>query len=125
MPRIEDLPMPAQAQIAAQRSAEAPQGGADKKRMTLLQRLAAVGLGRPDADEPAPAPAPAPVQPNRLADPRMAPPRPPEAQRRPQAPRQAPPQGHHPEVQPRQAPQVRSIEDEQLEIPAFLRRHTS
>ncbi|MDQ0395254.1 cell division protein FtsZ [Labrys monachus] len=125
MPRIEDLPMPAQAQIAAQRSAEAPQGGADKKRMTLLQRLAAVGLGRPDADEPAPAPAPAPVQPNRLADPRMAPPRPPEAQRRPQAPRQAPAQGHHPEVQPRQAPQVRSIEDEQLEIPAFLRRHTS
>jgi len=122
MPRIEDLPMPAQAQIAAQRSAEAPQGaGADKKRMTLLQRLAAVGLGRPEAEEPAPAP----VQPARHADPRMAPPRPPEGQRRPPAPRPAPPQAHHHEVQPRQAPQVRSIEDEQLEIPAFLRRHTS
>ena len=50
MPRIEDLPIPAQAQLAAQRG-EAPQAApptSDKKRMTLLQRLAAVGLGRRD-----------------------------------------------------------------------------
>ena len=117
MPRIEDLPMPAQAQIAAQRSSEAPQAaaGGDKKRMTLLQRLAAVGLGRPEAEEPAPVQAP----------PRSAAPqRPPEAQHRPPAPRPAPPRSQH-EGQPRPAPQVRSIEDEQLEIPAFLRRHSN
>jgi cell division protein FtsZ len=108
MPRIEDLPMPAQAQIAAQRAPEAPQGaGGDRKRMTLLQRLAAVGLGRPEAEDVEPEPAPVARQP----EPRPAPPRPPEAQRRPPA--------------PRPVPQVRSIEDEQLEIPAFLRRHTN
>ncbi|MGJ4855039.1 cell division protein FtsZ [Labrys sp. La1] len=107
MPRIEDLPMPAQAQIAAQRGPEAPQGG-DKKRMTLLQRLAAVGLGRPEADEVEHEPAPVARQP----EPRPAPPRPPEAQRRPPAPRPAPQQS-------------RSIEDDQLEIPAFLRRHSN
>lgn len=108
MPRIEDLPMPAQAQIAAQRTPEAPQGaGGDRKRMTLLQRLAAVGLGRPESEDVEPAPAPVARQP----EPRPAPPRPPEAQRRPPA--------------PRPAPQVRSIEDEQLEIPAFLRRQAN
>ncbi|MEW9305047.1 cell division protein FtsZ [Labrys neptuniae] len=107
MPRIEDLPMPAQAQIAAQRGPEAPQAG-DKKRMTLLQRLAAVGLGRPETDEVEHEPAPVARQP----EPRPAPQRPPEAQRRPPAPRPAPQQS-------------RSIEDDQLEIPAFLRRHSN
>ena len=54
--------MPAQAQIAAQRSPDAQQGpGGDKKRMTLLQRLAAVGLGRSESDEAEPEPMPAPV----------------------------------------------------------------
>jgi len=113
MPRIEDLPMPAQAQIAAQRSPEpGHSNGADKKRMTLLQRLAAVGLGRADVEEAVQAP----VQAEQRS---VAPPRPPEAQRRPPAPPRPA------ETQVRQAPQVRSIEDEQLEIPAFLRRHSN
>jgi cell division protein FtsZ len=111
MPRIEDLPMPAQAQIAAQRSPDAQQGpGGDKKRMTLLQRLAAVGLGRSESDEAEPEPMPAPAVRQPEPRPAVAPARPPEAQRRPPA--------------PRPAPQARSIEDDHLDIPAFLRRHS-
>jgi cell division protein FtsZ len=45
MPRIDELPMPAQNEIRAQRG-ELSDDNPDKRRMSLMQRLASVGLGR-------------------------------------------------------------------------------
>ena len=62
MPRIEDLPIPAQNQIRAAAAREDEHAGPDRKRMTLLQRLASVGLGRREDElahlEPGMAPPP-------------------------------------------------------------------
>jgi cell division protein FtsZ len=136
MPRVDELPLPGQRimenRAPAPHAAPAPQ--LEKKRVTLMERLAAAGFGRRDGrDEPVPAPAQAP------------------AAQQPQ-PRQAPPQQHYaPPAQPqhpapvhqeyakRQAPQMRApqggldmhgrpnqrMEDDQLEIPAFLRRQSN
>lgn len=129
MPRIEDLPVPAQNQIAASRGvqpAPAP-ASVDQKRMSLMQRLASVGFGgrkEEEAQEPQP-------QPVRQA------PQPPMAPMAPQAPSAA-----HAEYMRRPAPPVarpaqgqldqlgraapgRSSEEDQLEIPAFLRRQAN
>jgi cell division protein FtsZ len=142
MPRIEDLPLPAQNEIRARRAAETEQ--AEKPRPSLLQRLASVGLGRRE-EQPAARPAmprpvnrpqggerlppyPAPRQGEpRAVEPRMAEaPRAPEpvseyAKRAP-APRPAP-QGLDSHGRP--APVAPSIDDDQLEIPAFLRRQAN
>ncbi|WP_029003457.1 cell division protein FtsZ [Azorhizobium doebereinerae] len=117
MPRVEELPVPAQNQIRAQRG-EAP---VEQKRMTLLQRLANVGMGR-HHDEPEAPPA-------RREQPSM---RAPEA--RGPAPRQGeppvsefakrPPTRPQQEVPSRPAPQ-QGHDDDQLEIPAFLRRQAN
>src|SRR5262245_47118129 len=87
MPRIDELPRPAQAEWRAQRGEGLETEHPEKRKVGLLRRLAAVGLGRREEQEepekmpanirpvrPAPAPsAPAPVQ--RLpADRPMAPP---------------------------------------------------
>ena len=52
MPRIDELPVPAQKEIRARRG-ELPEEHPEKRRTSLLQRLAAVGLGRRDDDEEA------------------------------------------------------------------------
>src|SRR6478736_1813423 len=123
MPRIEDLPMPAQNQIAASRGAQSvpqPPAQADQKRMSLMQRLASVGFGRKDEDEAQPQ---APV---RHAPPPMQPAAPApsaahaEYMRRPAVPASRPAQGQLDQLG-RAAPN-RSSEEDQLEIPAFLRR---
>jgi cell division protein FtsZ len=131
MPRIDELPVPAQNELRARREQGAPEAAADKPKMTLLQRLASVGLGRRDDAGEAPA---EPRQVIRPAPPRPAerplapPPRPQEARipdpvaeyaRRPPAPRPAP-QSLDPHGRP--AHPGPAIEDDQLEIPAFLRR---
>jgi cell division protein FtsZ len=134
MPRIDELPMPAQNELRVRREQEAQQAAPEKPRMTLLQRLASVGLGRRDDSEEAPA---EPRQVIRPAPPRPAerplappPPRPPEARipdpvaeyaRRPPAPRAAP-QSLDPHGRP--AHPGPAMEDDQLEIPAFLRRQS-
>ncbi len=113
LPQIEDFPLVAQQQM---RTAQAPAiAPAESKRMTLLQRLAAVGLGRrEEADQAAPgAPAEAP-QIQAL---------PPEAPRRQVAPQ--PPRAAAGQLDPHGRQPQRSIEDDQLEIPAFLRRQVS
>jgi cell division protein FtsZ len=124
MPRVDELPVPAQNQIRASRTdLESSQ---DQKRMTLLQRLATVGFGRKEeAAGPVHVPAEAPVQSHRAA---------PEAPRQAVSPvhaeyakRPAAPQGYRPaqgqlDPQGRMPHQPRSVEDDQLEIPAFLRR---
>jgi cell division protein FtsZ len=141
MPNFADLPLPGQAILNAQRDAArtgAPEAGMnaapsapqspEAKRMTLMQRLAAVGLGaRRDID----------AQETQAAQATQAEPQP-QAQtypseahqvyaRRPasanpaQAPLYRPAQGTL-DPQGRATPQQRTFEDDQLEIPAFLRR---
>ncbi|MGB7258200.1 MAG: cell division protein FtsZ, partial [Pseudolabrys sp.] len=58
MPRIDELPLPAQNEIKQQRG-ELTDDHPEKRRLTLMQRLAQVGLGRRDeATEAPPPPAP-------------------------------------------------------------------
>ena len=134
MPRIDELPVPAQNEIRARRGEAAPVEHPEKRRMSLLQRLAAVGLGRrePEAEEPAPGArevpalpgAPMPAQPaiERLAG------RPqPRSETRPEPvsdyAKRAAPQGL--DQHGRQAPVHNRSEEDQLDIPAFLRRQAN
>jgi cell division protein FtsZ len=136
MPRIEELPLPAQNQLRARRGDAPERASPEKRRTSLLQRLAAVGLGRREEDEeevrpiepraaapvpPRPAPAPRPIEPRAQApipDPVS------EYAKRPPAPRPAP-QGLDHHGRPAPAPVHNSIDEDQLEIPAFLRRGAS
>jgi cell division protein FtsZ len=125
MPRIEELPMPAQNEIRQARG-ETEGDHPQKSRLSLLQRLANVSLGRRDQDEP-------PIA-ARSSGPAMAP-MPPLPERRPQRSvaeqmtnepvseyaRRQPPQGLDSHGRPAPvgpAPQG----DDHLDIPAFLRR---
>jgi cell division protein FtsZ len=130
MPRVEDLPMPAQNQLRATRGDVDTAASHDHKRMTLLQRLATVGFGR--KDEPA-GQATAPVEKSPGLPPRATqegvqrPPASPvhaEYAKRTAPPTYRPAQGS---LDPHGRPpaQQRSLEDEQLEIPAFLRRQSN
>ncbi len=124
MPQIDDLPLPAQNQIRAHRGEAPAQPHGEAKRRSLLERLASFGAGRHEEGAP-------PAQHERPAAPRPAQQRPPapgpvhaEYGKRPQqpAPARAPqPQEQHPRV----AYQPRTNEEDQLEIPAFLRRQSS
>ncbi|MBB3974526.1 cell division protein FtsZ [Hansschlegelia beijingensis] len=120
MPRIEDLPMPVQAQVRAASREQAESAAPDRKRMTLLQRLAN-GLSRHQDEEPAHYQAPQPVAPQA---PRPQAPHP-DMARRPQAPAQRHAQGQYDAQGRAPAQQPRGLEDDQLEIPAFLRRQAN
>jgi cell division protein FtsZ len=128
MPRIEDLPIPAQNELRA-RQVEAADDHPEKRRMSLLQRLAQVGLGGRKEDEPeAPRQAPAmrPAAPPMERMPIRPMPRP--AENRPQEPvseyaKRPAPQGL--DQHGRQAPVHNSMDDDQLDIPAFLRRQAT
>jgi cell division protein FtsZ len=127
MPRIEELPIPAQNQLRAKRGVVSDADHPEKRRMTLMQRLAAVGLGRKDsAGEPAEA-RPLPRQAPKFD---QMPTRP--AQRshdvRAQDPvseyaKKGAPQGLDPLG--RQSAVHNSSEEDQLDIPAFLRRQAN
>jgi cell division protein FtsZ len=137
MPRVEDFPPVVQRQLE-QRSAP-PAQEEDRGPLSLLRRLANVGLGRREEEPPAQAqrteppppvrPAQRPPQPPQ-AQRREAPPPPPDYGKRPPAPRAATPEGmYRPragDLDPhgRPLPQQRMTEDE-LEIPAFLRRQAN
>ena len=120
MPTIDELPLPGQNQLRAQRAQ--PGESPETKRRTLLDRLAAFGMSRQEAPQAPEAPrqaAPAPVAPRPVApSPAHA-----EFAKRPVAPLQAPAYAEAP--QPRMAPPVRNSEEDQLEIPAFLRRQAN
>ena len=128
MPRIDELPVPAQNEIRARRG-ELPQDDhPEKRRTSLLQRLASVGLGRRDHDEhePAPAPRAAPVaktMPSGLTGRPM--PRPSEPRPEPvsEYAKRPAPQGL--DQHGRQSPVHNSSEEDQLDIPAFLRRQAN
>ncbi|HWP25613.1 MAG TPA: cell division protein FtsZ [Xanthobacteraceae bacterium] len=129
MPRIDELPIPAQNAIRAQRG-ELPEDQPEKRHMSLLQRLAAVGLGRRDSEDKTPT---APVRPMPQAVPQ--PPRPQtqmQTQTRLSEPRPDPvsdyakrpaPQGL--DMHGRPAPLPKAVDDDQLDIPAFLRRQAN
>ena len=124
MPRFEDLPVPAQNQIRAQRGEAPAAESPDKRRMTLLQRLASVGLGRREDDAgTAPSVRSAPPM-ERVQPPHPAPRQQPEA---PEHPASA--YGKRPQpaldAHGRQLPVHNPPEDDQLEIPAFLRRQAN
>jgi cell division protein FtsZ len=127
MPRLDELPVPAQNEILARRG-ELAKEEHPGRRKSLLERLASVGRGRREQskDDEAPAPQRAPVQPvERLSGRPM--PRPAESRPEPisEYAKRAAPQGL--DQHGRQAPQtpVHNEDDEdQLEIPAFLRRQS-
>jgi cell division protein FtsZ len=119
MPRIDELPLPAQNEIKAQRG-ELGDDHPEKRRMSLMQRLASVGIGRRNEEaEPPPAP--------RTARPMPAPTRP-AARQADGSPvseyaRRPAPQGLDPHGRP--APVHNPSEEDQLDIPAFLRRQAN
>ena len=123
MPEFNDLPAIAQTQILAQRDAAgaAPQAGEPSRRKTLLEKLAAFGINRPEDSAPAiharpplgPNLAPTNVATPALADFSRPAPRPAAAPR--------PVQGQLDQLG-RVAPRPQASDDDQLEIPAFLRR---
>jgi cell division protein FtsZ len=130
MPKFEDLPMPAQNEIRQARG-EVDEEHPQKVRMSLLQRLANVGLGRRDEETEPPIAA-------RASGPAMAP-MPPLPERKPQRSVAQQMGTHEPvsEYARRPAPQGLDTHgrpapvapmpqgDDHLDIPAFLRRQTN
>jgi len=131
MPKFEDLPMPAQAEIRQARG-ETDEEHPQKTRMSLLQRLANVGLGRRDEETEPPIAA-------RASGPAM-PAMPPMPERKPKRTvseqiaaneqpvseyaRRPAPQGL--DVHGRPAPVAAPPQgDDHLDIPAFLRRQAN
>ncbi len=124
MPQVEDLPLPVQEQIRARAAGQDSAAGVENRRRTLLERLASFAGAREEVRAPQrepqmqpqmqprpvhaaqPAPQPAPVSAHA------------EYAKRPAAPQARPAAS----VAPRPA---RPAEEEQLEIPAFLRRQSS
>jgi cell division protein FtsZ len=141
MPRIEELPPQAQKEIRARRG-ELSEEHPEKRRTSLLQRLAAVGLGRRDEEDDE-----VPIPPKAVAPMPAMPPVPPMPQApierplgRPVSPRQemrteprpepvseyakrSGPQGL--DQHGRQTPVHNRSEEDQLDIPAFLRRQAN
>ena len=119
MPRIDELPLPAQNQIRQSRGEAVEDHGA--KRTSLLQRLAAVGLGRreDEADKNEPH-----LQQHAMPSAPMAAPAADYARRAPAAaPAPRPVQGSL-DAHGRAPATHRAMEDD-LEIPAFLRRQAN
>ena len=122
MPQIEELPPVAQNQLRAHRG-EAPPvpHPVETRRRSLLEKLAAFGISRHEEEAPVAAPrsiAAAPPKPNATAlHAEYGRPQP-----RPAAPRPA--QGNL-DAHGRLAARAAQMEDDQLEIPAFLRRQSN
>jgi len=125
MPKVEDLPLPVQNQIRARELEEASEDPLEKPRMSLLQRLASVGLGgRKDESEPVRAPTTRQMPPlERMPRPAQRAPTPPQADPVSEFAKRQAPQGLDPHG--RQAPVHNHGEDDQLDIPAFLRRQAN
>lgn len=121
MPRIDELPIPAQNELRAHRGEPVENTALETKRMTLLQRLANIGMGRQEeAPEKKAAEMPSFLK-SREAAPQAADRRPPEQVseyfKRP-APRPATSEGSA-------RPASGRADEDELEIPAFLRRQAN
>jgi cell division protein FtsZ len=131
MPKFEDLPMPAQAEIRQANRTESDDDHPQKTRMSLLQRLANVGLGRRDEDNELPIAArgAGPAMPQMPALPERKPQRSVSQQVAAHDPvseyaRRPAPQGL--DVHGRSAPVAPAPQgDDHLDIPAFLRRQAT
>jgi cell division protein FtsZ len=132
MPKFEELPMPAQAEIRQARGDAEDDDHPQKSRMSLLQRLANVGLGRRDEESeppiaarssgpamPAMPPLPERKQPRRAVGDQTGANEPVSEYARRPAPQGLDVHGRPAPVAP--APQG----DDHLDIPAFLRRQTT
>ena len=123
MPNIDELPLPGQTLMRARQGGE-PQPTGESRRRTLLERLATFGMSRAE-EHPAPVPQQAPqlAAPQAYGQPAYQPRQPnpsavhAEYAKRPPAQRPASPLDQHGRSQAR-------AEDDQLEIPAFLRRQS-
>jgi cell division protein FtsZ len=110
MPTIDELPPVVQPAVRQARGELPPAPAQPERRRSLLEKLAAFGITRPEDPTPR---ATAPLAPPRqLAQPtpmlsRAQPPRPPQGQL---------------DAQGRQQPRIIGGDEDQLEIPAFLRR---
>ncbi len=135
MPRLDELPVPAQNEIRARRGELAQDEHPEKRRMSLLERLASVGLGRreqgeqeaPQTPRLAPPASPMPST-ERLAGRPMTRPAEPRQEARHELPvseyaKRPAPQGL--DQHGRQSPVHNPSEDDQLDIPAFLRRQAN
>ncbi len=127
MPAIEDLPLPGQNQLRAYRE---PQGQPEAqaptvRRQSLFERLTAFGMSRQEeAAQRAAAPAPRPAAP--APAPRTSAPSAVHAEYGKRAPSPQQPRAQVPlDTRGRLVPAPRQQEDDQLEIPAFLRRQSS
>jgi cell division protein FtsZ len=127
MPRIDELPIPAQNELRARRGEPVETEPVEKRRMSLLQRLAAVGLGRREEaeevdQEPEPSVRqqlpPLPERPPQRPIPRAGDSREPVSEYAKRTPQGLDQHG-------RQAPVNNLSDDDQLDIPAFLRRQAT
>jgi cell division protein FtsZ len=120
MPQIEDFPRPGQEQL---RQARGEISQADQRRKSIFERLASFGSSRQEDAIQSLAPQPQP-QPQRQYAPQSPQPSPAHAEyaKRPSA--GGAPAAPHPSLDQhgRRAVQVRGVEEDHLEIPAFLRR---
>jgi cell division protein FtsZ len=128
MPRLDELPLPAQNEIRARRGELPPHEHPEKRRGSLLKRLASVGLGRRNADETIASPPMMPVTPPLPLERVMGRPGPrPPAESRGEPiseyARRAAPQGL--DAHGRQSPVHNPGDEDQLDIPAFLRRQAN
>ncbi len=141
MPQIEDLPPVVQHQVRVHRGeAQAAPQPVETRRRSLLEKLAAFGINR--QEEPAPAPQPVAHRPAPAAPQQVQAPAPQQApQQQQQRPAPAPTQQEYARSQPRVAQQRPAqgnldphgrvsarpapLEEDQLEIPAFLRRQSN
>jgi cell division protein FtsZ len=135
MPSYEEFPVPGQNEFRARRGETTDADHPERRRLTLLQRLAAVGLGRREDEEDA-RPVARPAEPARAPERHAQRQSPPQSQR--PAPRGTDPRGSEPvseygkrttphglDSHGRAAPIHPSSEDDQLDIPAFLRRQAN
>jgi cell division protein FtsZ len=130
MPRIDELPLPAQNELRAMRGEAAPAEQPPEKRRGLLQRLASVGLGGRKEEAESAASARPPIRQAQRPPERGMPaaPRPvPRADSRPEPVSEFAKRPVHHGLDPhgRQAPVHNSPEDDHLDIPAFLRRQAN
>jgi cell division protein FtsZ len=121
MPRIDELPLPAQNEIRAQWGEHVPDHP-DKRRLSLMQRLASVGLGRRgdeiDSRSDRTGSNPMPQHEQQLITLQS------EADSS-ESDRGRNPGSQEADLRTRKAPVHNSLEEDQLEIPAFLRRRAT
>jgi len=113
MPSIDELPPIAQRTIDASLNAGVQVAPMERQKKSLMERLTTAGFGRRPEGEAMPMPRQVNVEPTGYSQATMAP---------QEQPRYQP---AAPQAQPAQASQPRMFEDDQMEIPAFLRRQSN